>query len=73
MFDLHIDLDGCCNTCHNTCPLALARGGFRCDIQAPSEQSTPYETWLRDKDPEPMIAALEAAQAFLNEGQNEQE
>lgn len=56
-------IDGCA-----TCPLAQARGNVRCDREAKGEVISPYKTYLRKRDPEPMIRALEKARRFVRAG-----
>lgn len=45
------------------CPLALVRGGAPCDYTGDGEVMSPYLAFEDRGDPQPMIAALEAALA----------
>lgn len=62
VFDVN---DASCALCRRftceTCPLALARDGFPCDSKTAGESLSPFVEWRDHDDPEPMIAALEAA------------
>lgn len=48
-----------------TCPLSRSRGGNRCDRTRAREEKSPWGAWITYNDPEPMIAALEKAEARL--------
>lgn len=56
-FDHGEDDDAPCRAC----PLAVSRGGFACDNEAPGERNSPWADWTYSANPEPMIAALEKA------------
>lgn len=64
-----VDVDTCAlckaHTDCDTCPLYKVRGGRPCDMATESEeengQPSPFEAWQEKSNPEPMIAALEAA------------
>ena len=48
-----------------SCPLTRVRSGHRCDRGRLSEDQAPWHAWTYDQNPEPMIAALEKAEAAL--------
>jgi hypothetical protein len=45
----------------STCPLYKARGGKACDCERADEDIAPWPAWQCDKNPVPMVAALQAA------------
>lgn len=47
------------------CPLTRVRAGSPCDKGRLSEDQAPWRAWTYDQNPEPMIAALEKAEAAL--------
>ena len=47
-----------------SCPLAKARAGVPCDKLTGEELFSPWYTWVRTGNPEPMIQVLEAALAL---------
>lgn len=47
------------------CPLNESRGEISCDCRAVGERVSPYHSWVRKNDPEPMIKALEKAQRWV--------
>jgi hypothetical protein len=65
--------DASCALCHkhdmwfgcSSCPLARVRSGKRCDRERQSEEVSPWGAWVTHRNPEPMIAALEKAEARL--------
>lgn len=65
--------DASCALCHkhtgrfscSSCPLARVRSGKRCDRERQHEEEAPWGAWVTSRDPEPMIAALEKAEARL--------
>lgn len=63
----------CVHHCHGegapycfSCPLYKVRD-TPCDKVRPGDQRTPWHSWLRQQDPEPMIALLEVANAQFTE------
>lgn len=56
------------DTCED-CVLRKSRGG-RCDVKIPGESISPYDAWICDLDPAPMIALLEYAFEYLGDRNN---
>lgn len=48
-----------------SCPLARTRAGHPCDTTKKGENESPWRAWVQEQNPEPMIAALEKAEAAL--------
>ena len=48
---------GCCAEC----PLAIVRGGVRCDLEMPGEELAPWNAFEEIGDPRPMISWLKKA------------
>ena len=46
------------------CPISKARGNRCCSTCGPNESDSPWRMWTLYRDPEPMIAALEAAEKW---------
>lgn len=47
-----------------SCPVACSRGNTPCDECIEDEKCSPYESFRRESNPEPMIQALEGAQRW---------
>lgn len=45
------------------CPLSIIRGRVPCDVALVDEDRSPWEQWVKEGDPEPMIRWLEKAKA----------
>jgi hypothetical protein len=43
-----------------TCPLFIARNGFKCYSRTIKEKTSPYNAWLYDADAQPMVELLES-------------
>lgn len=52
------------------CPLYKSRGGVSCYKETRKETLSPWISWKRDTDPEPMIVALEKALAYQKKKEN---
>ena len=69
----HVDASTCSlcrqhskNNCQ-TCPFAQLRNGVRCFDAARREKLSPYERWLDDHDPRPMVKQLKRLVASLKD------
>lgn len=51
--------DGCAD-----CPISLSRNGIPCDEEVEGERGSPWDAWVDDKDPYPMLAALHKAKLY---------
>lgn len=60
------DHEGGTDEC-DTCPLAIVRGGRSCTYSLPDEELSPWMTWIRKRDPEPMIHWLHIAAEYQKE------
>lgn len=48
------------------CPLFLARGKVRCDKTRHDEVISPFQAWIVDDDPKPMLAELNYAKDYVD-------
>ena len=51
------------------CPLAIARNGYNCSTQMPSEKGSPWHKWERDCDPVPMLNELKRTKLLQDRGE----
>lgn len=55
------------------CPIALSREGVPCDVEADGERESPWQSWLQEHDPEPMLGVLEEARDWVEFHRAQQE